>query len=550
MAKKPNQKPVTKPVTPKPAPTVRSILDHPYFDYFAVAVILLLILILRIPYLEIALERDEASYAYIGKRALEGLTPYRDFYEMKPPLLFYIYAVIDGVFGYSSQGLHLALMVINMLNTMLVYGISRQMFNKSAGVVAAVAYVLLAFNPMVSGLWMVSEHALMTFALAGIFVFLKGLQQPKWLFTAGILFACSILIKQVAGVFGLWAGIVLLIRHFEEKGSTWKNLFRQWGLLAAGAIIPAVLTLILISSFGVWQEFMFWMFEYPSKYMDGVQSTSGVDVFGFQWKRNTDTYLMYWLAGAFGMIALFFAEKQWVKKGGLVLLALLSFGTILPGSRYYGHYWLQFFPALAICFGAGAFAVQRWFKGSMQVLLMGIFFLAAISHLLIYQQNYFNADRENLVRAAYPGNPFNEHKKMADYLNTRLKPEDQLMVLGSEPQFYIYTNKKSPSRHFYTGFTSREIPEAKLWQQETLADLRKSQPDYVVFSTQRFSWMMKEKSDQTLYQESYRYINEFYTPVAIADIISPMETKLVFDTEAVSYQKVSQEFIMIMQKKK
>lgn len=550
MAKKPNQKPVGKPVTRKLPVNSPGIGDHPYFDYFAVATILLLIFILRIPYLEIALERDEASYAYIGKRALEGLTPYRDFYEMKPPLLFYVYALIDGVFGYSAKGLHVALLVINMLNTLLVYGISRLLLNKSAGAVAAVAYIILAFNPMVSGLWMVSEHALMTFALAGILAFIKGLQQPKWLFTAGILFACSILIKQVAGVFGLWAGIVLLIRHFEATDASWKKLFRQWGILAAGAIIPVALTLILISSLGVWKEFMFWMFEYPSKYMDGVQSTAGIDVFGFQWKRNTDTYLLYWLAGAFGMIALFFAEKQWTKKAGLALLALLSFATILPGSRYYGHYWLQFFPALAICFGAGVFAVQRWFKGSVPGLIMGIFFLAAISHLLIYQQNYFNADRERLVRAAYPGNPFVEHKKMADYLNTRLKPEDKLMVLGSEPQFYIYTNKKSPGRHFYTGFTSREIPEARLWQQETLADLRKSQPDYVVFSTQRFSWMMKEKSDQTLYQESYKFINQYYTPVAIADIISPNETKLVFDAEAVSYQRSSQEFIMIMQKKK
>lgn len=545
MSKKTVKRPAT---AAKPVVQVPGIADSPYFDYFALAIILLLILILRLPYLEIALERDEASYAYIGKRALEGLTPYRDFYEMKPPLLFYVYALIDGLFGYSSKGLHVALMVINMLNTVLVYFISRHFFNKSAGAVAAVAYILLVFNPMVSGLWMVSEHVLMTFALAGILALLKGIKDPKWLFAAGILFAFSILIKQVAGVFGLWAGIVLLIRHFEDKEATWKGLFRQWGVLAAGAVIPIVLALVLMSALGVWKEFMFWMYEYPSKYLNAVQST-GTDVFGFQWKRNTDTYLLYWLIGAAGLAALFFADKSWLKKGGLLLLALLSFATILPGSRYYGHYWLQFFPALAICIGAGAYAVQRLLKGNMSGVVTALFLLFSCYHLLAYSGQYFSADQERLVNTVYSGNPFVVHKKLAEYLNTRMKPEDKLMVFGSEPQFYIYTNKKSPSKHFYTGFTSRDMPEARQWQKEVMADLEKSQPEYVVFSTQRYSWMIKEQKADKLYQDSYKYIREHYRPIAAADLISPTQTKLIFDAEAAAYQFTSREFIMILQKK-
>ncbi len=518
--------------------------------YFLIwAGIALLLILLRLPFLDIALERDEASYAYIGKRALEGLAPYRDFYEMKPPLLFYSYAFLIAVFGYSTAGLHIALLVVNLLSTFFVYLISRRLMNPTAAVVAAAAYIVLAFNPMVSGLWLVSEHVLMAVALGGVYAFLRGLEQPRWLWLAGILLAGALLIRQVAGVFGLWAGIVLLVRHLESQTSTWKGLLRQGGMLAAGAALPIAIVALLLSVFGVWPEFRFWMIDYPEKYMSGVSSNGEMDVFGFQWKRNTQTYLLYWIAGVLGLVSLLVVEKKWLKKSGLLVLALLAFATILPGKRYYGHYWLQFFPFLAMGVGAGAYAVQHWLKGRMGGAVTAVFLVISLSHLLTHGENYFQVDQNQLVRKVYAGNPFDVHRQLAKYLQPRLRPEDQLLVLGSEPQFYIYTGKKSPTRHFYTGFTSRNIPEARQWQQEILADFRQSQPAYVVFSTQRFSWMMKPDSDQTLYREAFDEVLKNYTPIACADFISEGETKMIFDAEAASYQPVSREFVMILQRK-
>ena len=70
-------------------------------------IIVVFLFILRLNLMDLPLERDESAYAYLGQRAGEGLAPYRDFYEMKPPFLFYGYALLNAVFGYSAWGLRL-----------------------------------------------------------------------------------------------------------------------------------------------------------------------------------------------------------------------------------------------------------------------------------------------------------------------------------------------------------------------------------------------------------------------------------------------------------
>jgi hypothetical protein len=51
----------------------------------------LVFILLRLPMVSVPLERDEGSYAYVGWIWFFGKgLPYRDMYEMKPPLLYLI----------------------------------------------------------------------------------------------------------------------------------------------------------------------------------------------------------------------------------------------------------------------------------------------------------------------------------------------------------------------------------------------------------------------------------------------------------------------------
>ena len=61
--------------------------------------VLILQFALRIPFLNEPLEVDEGAYAYMGQRVLAGDVPYRDFFDHKPPVIYYINALILKTFG-------------------------------------------------------------------------------------------------------------------------------------------------------------------------------------------------------------------------------------------------------------------------------------------------------------------------------------------------------------------------------------------------------------------------------------------------------------------
>src|SRR5262245_26244030 len=56
-----------------------------------VAIIIFLTAALRLPLLDIPLERDEGEYAYIGWRLGHQELPYRDWVDQKPPGVFWVY---------------------------------------------------------------------------------------------------------------------------------------------------------------------------------------------------------------------------------------------------------------------------------------------------------------------------------------------------------------------------------------------------------------------------------------------------------------------------
>ena len=94
--------------------------------WLPLSIILVVIALLHLQYLDIPLERDESLYAYFGKIALGGGIPYYDFYEMKPPMLFYSYALLIAVFGYSATGVHLAVVALAVANTFFTFKIARK----------------------------------------------------------------------------------------------------------------------------------------------------------------------------------------------------------------------------------------------------------------------------------------------------------------------------------------------------------------------------------------------------------------------------------------
>ena len=565
--KRPNPGAPTKQPTAKPttAPTKVERANEPWkpgvLFWLHLGIITVFLLILRISLIDLPLERDESAYAYLGKRAMEGLAPYRDFYEMKPPLLFYGYGLLDLIFGYSHAGLRWGAWFLTCLMCGGVYLIGRSFFGPKYGLIAALVLALFSANPYTSMVFEESELLVMALALYGIWFLCRLLQEKEhpqqehwWLIGAGLLIGSSVMVKQSAVFFlGFAAVVLVLMAEGDNLRARLAKLVQRGLWFSVGAIIPVLLCLGIILGFGVWEEFAFWNLEYPSLYTQNTNGNDGLNLLQVNFESLTQRQLLLWVLSGLGLLAI--ALKGLNKKMSIALLALVlfSFLTIIPGKRYYLHYWIQFLPAVALLFAHLFFKLEKLgerpnlsIAKSLSFPLAGLFLLLGVA---LSSAHWLKTDSNTLMREMFGGNPFVEDQLFARMIEAQIQPNETVAVMGSEPQIYVYLNRKAPSRHFYTAFLSRSHRFTKAWHTEALEGLKSQKPDYVVFNIVSMSWMLRPDSDQGFYQNSYSWVMNNYTPIAYADYVDYYNPTIVTDAAASTYKPQSGSYVMLLKKK-
>ena len=524
----------TKPFTPvENNDTTPSFLPK----WLPLTLILVATALLHLQYLDIPLERDESLYAYIGKLALNGGTPYVDFYEMKPPMLFYSYALLLAVFGYSATGIHLAAAVLAVVNTLFTFLIARKIGGLQTACLAAVAYAVWSVSAGIGGVYLIGETVALAWSLPAI---LLALNPPKaWatkqLLAIGGFVALAFLTKQTAAVVAVPIGLYWLTGYWftERKTGTFSTFYTfskpiLWTIL--GFFVPIALTILILWAIGSGQEALFWLFDYPKLYSSAVNAEDAALAFGIMKRLVFTDYEGYFIAAILGVLALIFSKKQASEKVLLISWAVLTVATVGLGKRFYGHYWQYSIPVLAIL---GTLFFQEIYVRLNQnmgrieatiALILGV--LWSIHAVFIQPNYYFNPPLTEISQKFSPGNPFVEDKVLANYIQKITQPSDRIAVFGSSPQYFIYWQKPSPIRHVYMPFfVNGNYPRAMQWQNETLEDLKTSKPEYVVFNKYPIAWMYQPNNSQWLYAAVYTYVMDNYDLVAFME--NPGENKSI-----------------------
>ncbi|MCB0533120.1 MAG: hypothetical protein KDD14_13045 [Saprospiraceae bacterium] len=540
-------------------------LPAPWAFAIGLGIVGVVLVVLRWHLLEIPLERDESAYAYIGRQILEGKIPYRDIYEMKPPLLFYSYAALVAVFGYSLSGLHWAALFLTFWNAAWVMAVGNRILGQFYGFLAGLCYVLITANPFTCGILAESELVVMAFVMPGLYALLYWEQRFQsaenapparswWLFAGGFLLACGTLVKQSAIFFFGLPALLLLLLFLKNKPFDWLRLLRQGAWVAAGTVVPVAICFGLMAALGAWDDFWFWNFKYVQTYASGLKQDLWAEAFRFNFSLLYDNFEVYWLLAGLGLAALL--TKGLSGKHRLLLLGwlLVSFAAVAPGRRFYGHYWLQFFPAMAVVLAAFFYHLEKGLarllpRLQVRPLVAAFTLLLLLFPIARYSPTLFRGDTHRLLRSMFPGNPYAEDKVLADFISKKMETGDEIAVLGSEPQYYVYLNKNAPSKHFYMAFLMRPIPESEGWQQEALDSLLAKNPRFVVFNFVEFSWMPKPNSTMLFYNDSYKFTRQNYRPIAWADLVSPTETKYVLDeTQALNFKPSGSRYITVYER--
>ncbi len=292
-----------------------------YFPWVIMGMILVSTAVLRFSMLQMPLERDEGEFAYMGQLLLQGIPPYLMAYNMKLPGIYAIYALIMGIFGQSIFAIHLGLLIFNGIAIVLVFLLTRYLADEVAGVVAALAYALLSVSPSVLGTAAHATQFLVPFALGGLLLLLKAIDQKKtWMLIAsGLLLGSAFMVKQHAVFFVLFA-ILYYFSRTAKMPVTMRETVSKTAILTVSSAFPFLVVCGLLYLAGVFPTFWFWTFTYSSQYASEIPISLAPSMFVLPAWIVIYPWRLIWVIAGIGLSSIFWNEKtraHWDFLGGI-----------------------------------------------------------------------------------------------------------------------------------------------------------------------------------------------------------------------------------------
>lgn len=513
-----------------------NILLH--YSIIALSIIVLLLTTLsRIHLLDVPLSRDEGTYALLGKMAMQGKIPYIDFYEMKPPMLYYLFGLGGKILGNSETGFRVFLLLISLASCFFIFEILRKNTNIRIASLGAATYSFLSLNLYAFGFAIVAEHLVNLMVVLSAYFILSASFKMKYFF-AGLAIAISIFTKQTAILF---APVMLLLVYFQSNNIKKFSKDFLWFVLG-GASIGSLILIFFIATSSL-KDAIFWMFEYPSKYADSISWDEGKDYFSMFFNKiiNFQKITLSVLC-LLALTSVLFIKNDLIKS--FILYLMLAIVAIFPGYRFYGQYWLPIFPALTLLAMISLHNISiRWNKLSAFMVVIPLLTLVDFS---IHKEYYLANNKHAEVLSLYKGNPFDAIKKLSEHANKIMKPSETFMMLGSEPQAYLYAEKNPDTKHVFMGMMSRQTEKQNPFTNEVLNDIEKIKPDYILYNLFAYSWMLKNDESSTLYSKSFKLVDNLYTPIAA---YNAQEKKYYFENEKGKIDFYKAEQITLLKRK-
>ena len=441
--------------------------------------ILFVVTLLRVPSLfEPYWYGDEGIYLTLGEGVRQGVVLYRDLFDHKPPLLYWVAALAGSVFWFR-----MILLVWHLGTIALFWKLSKKLFNTNnkAILLSNVFFALFTTIPLLEGHIANAELFMIGTTIAAFNLLLPAINlTTKKLLWGGTLLSLSFLFK-VPSVFDF-----LVIPFFWlVYGLSFKSLkesFSRGFILGVGFTMPILFTLIYYGARGALVDYLNTAGFFNTSYIASWEASGGT-------KPSLVTTL---LAGGFQTRALILVlvtvlltafRNRFDKTTffGVVWLTFSTFAMLLSG-RPYPHYILQAIPPLALVAGIVFFGKQS--VRFLPVPVLAIFIYSIVFYKFYsyptfpYYVNFlsFITKQESVEEyRSYFGDRVNRTYKLANIISSRTTKKDRIFIWGTLPELYALSRRIPPVK--YT--TSFHIKDLRV-EAGVMQSLAASRPKYII----------------------------------------------------------------------
>ena len=501
---------------------------------------LALVIVLGLPTIIIPFATDQILYTLGARAILDGDQLYRDFWEIKPPLVFLIYATPAALVGEHME----AIRVLDLANTAIgmgaLYLLGRRFFGERAGMLGAAfyAFTYLTWSPTSLG----EAESFMVAPLALAF-FIYRTEDDRadagWRAgAAGVLLGLAFSLKATALLFLIgFPAAELLLR--DRARWTAQGALQRLALATGGFLIVQVSMALYLAAAGALDDFVDIQRNYTQPYNDyrygGADDSHLRFLFGATWDIITTKSFVVVPAA----MAVFFALFRPPRAPGVYLVGLLSllgvFGIWWQG-KMFDYHWLMIVPLVALLAGFALDQALELFatlarpraRAATALLAIGLVTLA-YQPLLATYDNYRVLGRYvdgSMTRREVEENYLplmSVNHELVDYVKANSSDDDRLFVWGLWPQTYFWLDRPLANR-FVGNHGLRSTWSPQTWREELVRDLTANPPRFFAVArgdTQPWLVGTAQTSEVHLrddFPELRLFLEENYLPVLDLDL--------------------------------
>ena len=466
--------------------------------------ILGLTFLLRLNFWGQPFQMDEGVYGYIGWGMLDGLVPYKDVFDHKPPGIYLLYSLVFLLSEPTALNIKVFTTIYTLGTVLVVFFVASKVADEKAGLLAALLFGIFSCGPKIEGGGSNTEIFMILPYIFAAHSLLKAIEKGRrrdYLLT-GLWTGVACTIKQVAAVNLLWVGAYLIVRIWRQK--KWTTVARVtadgcW--VTVGAILPWLPYFIYFYLNDALAHFYFWQVNFNLDYMArGHGSTSTLLVFYHRTKDILRENGLLWLL-ALAAIAYYWKElrkaitvdegknsQSWRSSGWFLIAIwpLFSFMGVVAGGRFFPHYYIQMIPSLAVLGGVGLIAVvhalrfkgKEVFRQPSRILLAALIIWSCVLFVKTDAPYYLRYDAEQISFRVYGTPLFSVTRFVGNYLKERTQPDDLIYVWAVNPEINFYALRKTPSPFLVYSTSFARLP----WDThaEVIQSLHRAPPRYIV----------------------------------------------------------------------
>ena len=358
----------------------------------------------------------------------------------------------------------------------------------------------------------------------------RNVRAPTLLFLAGLFFGLAFLMKQHGLFFGLFGGTYLVwiaVREWLASRDAGRRMRRRRGgdetspfrsvpgiaLFSLGFALPYLITCLVLWRADVFHQFIFWTISYARKYATNVPIAYAPRVLGPALTGVVGTNLGLWLLAGAGALLMWW-EKRLTANHRFLIIALLvcSFASVSVGFHFRPHYFIPLLPVLALlCAVAVSRGVQLLKRDeTIEPLLvairlapaipvLGLFIIGSAAALIGNSRTWFALSPAQAYWASYHSTLFPEAVNVADYIKAHSGSNARIAVIGSEPEIYFSSHRRSATGYIYTYALMEPGPVALKMQDEMIAEIERARPEWVVYINDDLSWQQWRDSERKIF---------------------------------------------------